>query len=149
MAGQDNQRRLKVDINAQIPLLNVWEKANQLRAEDTSKYPHAVAAMWGAMFPEMKEDLIELLDKKIPELTGKQIRDFDKDGFDTSYDLLNCIKEQFPKKVGFDGTVQDVKAAEVLQNFILRIYSKWGILGGKRDMPVAELRLRRVQRESR
>jgi hypothetical protein len=140
MVEEKREPYIHPEINPQLWILNAVNYAIRMRQDDPKTFRHAVSGVWCALFPSMKEDLLKKLDEAIPDMSAKEIRDFNKDGFETSYDLFACLESKL------NGLEQDkkTKAGEILLNYIQEVLREAGLSGEGRKMPSYRLKPRRV-----
>jgi len=116
--------KLKQTMEPQAWIFNAINYANRARQKEPKMFKNAVAGCWTSLFPRLKEDLIEKLDEDIPDMSAKEIRDYNKDGFETSYDLSDCIESKFDGA----GQYKKIKASEVLLDKIMEVLADSNLL---------------------
>lgn len=138
----DDKERTQIhtEINPQLWILNAVNRAIMIRQQNKDQFPDAVSGTFLSLFPDMQNDLINKLDEKIEGKSAREIRDFNEDGFETSYDLQACIRSEIK------GTKKEIKikAAEVLLNKIKDVCDDWGFFSSRKEMPTYGMKKRRV-----
>ncbi len=89
----------------------------------------------------MRDRLVEMLNEEMEDKNAEEIKDYNEDGYETSYDLFNCLED------AFDGTPQDkkVKAAEVLLRKIQQVAKEANIISAKHERGSVKMRRRQVK----
>lgn len=108
---------MKSDIGEEGYIWSAINRASSMRQKNPEKYYHAVAGVWNWLPRDYKDDLLEKLDELLGEFEKEEIADFDGNGIETSYDILDCLKTLF------DGTKKkkEIQASEALANKIVEV----------------------------
>jgi len=119
---------IRKESNPQLWIFNAVNKALIARSENPSGFHHSAAGAWCSLHPKMKEKLIKKFDDLLPDLSPKEIRDFDEEGFETSYDLYACLKSQFEGK----REKKRIKSGEVILTKIMEVMDDMDILSAQK-----------------